>query len=195
MLLLCLLGLLALPVSAAAGEGPDFSDRPTVGQPLRFTDASGDVFRPRVLIVITGAGALRAELPAAVNDARSEEHLDLSGAPLLGRFFRPRLAPGDAARDGLPAGPLVRVGATLVLDTRPATLPIDGLDVVLTANFPRDGAVSYRLGAPRYTPAAIPDSPGEPAGTGYILDGLLVLAGTGRGPLITDWSEVAGARR
>jgi hypothetical protein len=189
-IILTLALLLAMPGYAAAGEGPDFSDRPTVGQPLRFTDARGNVFRPRTLILVTRSGTLAASFPAATNNAASEEHLDFSGFPLIGQFFRRRLAPSDAAREGTPVGPVFRHGNTLILVARAATEPLDGRAVVLTANFPLDGAVSYRLGPLRFAPSADSASDGTPAGAAYLLDGTLVLAGDGGGPLITDWGKL-----
>ena len=193
---LALAALLALPGLAPAGEGPDFGDRPTVGQPLRYTDARGNVFRPRTLIMITRSGTLAATLPAATNNAASEEHLDLSASPLIGQVFRRRLAPSDAAREGTALGPVFRTGDTLVLDARGATATLIGRALVLTANFPRDGAVSYHLGQPDFAPGTLPGADrtpgGTPAGTAYLVDGTLVLAGEGRGPLITDWSKIFG---
>ena len=64
-----LLCLLALPAFAGDGEGPvGFDDRPTVGQPLRFTDIAGNTYRPRRLVLLTPAnsvngGASAAKLP------------------------------------------------------------------------------------------------------------------------------------
>lgn len=182
--------LLALAVPAAAGKGPDFNDRPGVGHPLRFTDGAGHVFQPSRLVVLTDAGIFGTRFPDAVNDARSEEHVDLSGSPAFGKYFRRRLAPVDAARDGLPVGPLYRVGGTLVLDARGTALPLQRLALVLTAEFPRDGAVSYRLGRPGFAAATMPGRAGVPAGGAYLLDGALVLTGAGRGQMITDWGKV-----
>jgi hypothetical protein len=182
------------PVSATAGEGPDFNDRPSVGHPLRFTDARGHVFRPRTLIVLTRSGTLAASLPATTDNAASEDHLDLSGSPLIGQFFRRRLAPSDAVREGTPVGPVFRHGDTLVLDARAATAALTGRALILTAEFPRDGAISYHLGpisfAPSTPPASNGISDGTPAGTAYLVDGALVLAGGGGGPLITDWGKL-----
>lgn len=192
LLTVCLLGLMALPLPAAAGQGPDFSDRPMVGHPLRFTSDSGAVFRPRALVVITPTETLRADLPSTADDAYSQDRLDLSGAPALGQFFRPRLAPTDAARDGIPAGPLFRTGDTLVLDTRAAAVPVTGLGLVLTADFPRDGLIAYHLAAPRFAPAATPANLGERAGSAYVLGNRLVLAGQDGGAPISSWSKIFG---
>jgi hypothetical protein len=182
--------LLALTGPGSAGEGPGFYDRPAVGQPLRYTDARGNVFRPRSLVIVAATSTLAAPLPASTSYAASEEHLDLSASPLIGQYFRRRLAPGDAAREGTPVGRVYRLGGALVLDARQFTEPLGGRAVVLTANFPRDGAVSYRLGPLRFAPSAPPAGDGVPAGAAYLLDGLLVLAGEGRGPLITDWGKL-----
>lgn len=190
----CLIGLMALPLPAHAGQGPDFSDRPLVGHPLRFTSDAGAVFRPRTLIVITRTVTVAAALPATATDAYYQDHVDLSGTPYLGQFFRPRLAPSDAARDGIPAGPLFRFGDTLVLDSRAASVPIDGLDLVLTADFPRDGLVSYHIDAPRFTATAMPKDLGERAGSAFVLNGRLVLAGQDGGAPISSWSRIFGAR-
>jgi hypothetical protein len=182
------------PGSATAGEGPDFNDRPSVGHPLRFTDARGHVFRPLTLIMLTRSGTLAAPLPATTDNAASEEHLDFSGSPLVGQFFRRRLAPSDAAREGTPVGPVFRHGDILVLDARAATAALTGRALILTAEFPRDGAISYHLGRPGFAPGALPhdvgSTAGVPAGTAYLVDGALVLAGDGRGPLITDWGKL-----
>ena len=66
---LALLCLLALPASAGNGEGPvRFDDRPSFGQPLKFTDVAGNTYRPRRLVLLTPAnsvngGASAAKLP------------------------------------------------------------------------------------------------------------------------------------
>ena len=183
-----LLCLLALPAFAGDGEGPvRFDDRPTVGQPLKFTDVAGNTYRPRRLVLLTPAGALAAPLPRAADDARSGERVDLSGLPLIGDLFHDRLAPGDAALEGDLVGPLYRIGATLILDATGSGAALAGRNVVLTANFPGDGAISYRLGRLRFAPADAPSGIGTRAGAGYLVAGALVLAGEGRGPLIDDW--------
>jgi hypothetical protein len=128
--------LLALTGPGSAGEGPGFYDRPAVGQPLRYTDARGNVFRPRSLVIVAATSTLAAPLPASTSYAASEEHLDLSASPLIGQYFRRRLAPGDAAREGTPVGRVYRLGGALVLDARQFTEPLGGRAVVLTANFP-----------------------------------------------------------
>jgi hypothetical protein len=184
--------LLALPAHGGAGEPPDFSDRPTVGHPLRFTDARGHVFRPRTLYLMTRSGTLVARLPATSDNATSEDHLDFSGTPLIGHLFRDRIAPSDAARDGTPIGQVFRLGDALVLDARETTEPLGGRTIILTANFPRDGTIRYDLGRLAFAPGDMPGGTGRAAGAGYLLNGALVLAGDGRGPLITDWSKVFG---
>jgi len=194
MITACLIGLMALPLPASGGQGPDFSDRPMIGHPLRFTSDAGAVFRPRALVVITPTETLRADLPATAIDAYSQDRLDFSDTPLVGQFFRPRIAPTDAARDGIPAGPLFRTGDTLVLDTRAAAVPVTGLGLVLTADFPRDGLISYHVAAPRFAPAATPANLGERAGSAFVVDGRLVLAGQDGGAPISSWSKIFGTR-
>ncbi len=180
--------LLALPAVARDGEGPvRFDDRPTVGHPLRFTDLAGNVYHPEWLVLLTPAGALAAPLPDTSDDARSEERIDLSGLPLIGDLFYRRLAAGDAALQGMLLGPLSRFGVTLVLDARTSGASLTGRDVVLTANFPGEGAISYRLGRLRFAPAERPPGTGVKVGAGYLVRGALVLAGEGREPLIDDW--------
>ncbi len=187
-LLTALAALLILAGPAPASERPDFSDRPGVGHPLRFTDASENVFRPRQLVVVTPSGAVSARLPATAPDTRSENRLDLSGTPIIGGLFRNRLAPNDASREGIPLGPITRFGDTLVVDARGTTVSPGSLDVILTANFPRDGAVSYRLGRLTFTPAESPSGNGRDAGAAYQVGSTLVLAGPGWGTAITDWN-------
>ena len=181
--------LLALPAHGGAGEGPNFRDRPTVGQQLRFTDLRGHSFRPRALYIVARSGTSVARLPEAINNASSEDHLDLSGTPLVGQLFRDRISPSDAAREGQPVGPVYRLGDALVLDARETATPIDTGDLVLTATLPRDGTVRYPLGRLDFRPGTLPGGTGTAAGTAYMLHGMLVLAAEGRSPLITDWSK------
>ncbi len=186
-----ILGLAILSTLAAPArpDGPPrFEDRPGVGHPLRFTDAAENVFRPRQLVVVTPSGTVAARLPSTAPDARSEERLDLSGTPLIGNLFRRRLAPHDAAREGTPVGPVTRFGDTLVVNAGQTAISPGSLRIVLTANFPRDGAVSFRLGQLRFNPAEAPAGTGRDAGSAYLLDGTMVLAGPGYGPRITDWN-------
>lgn len=179
-----LAGLLP-PQARADGDGlPTFEDRPQVGQPVRFTDAAGHVFRPERLVILTPQGARAASLPSTTNRARSEERVDLSGLPLIGHLFRDRLAPGDAPRRGVEVGPLARLGDTLVLDARRSPVALAPRDLVLAVNLPRHGAVSYRLGRPVFAPAQTPAEAGRPAGTAWLVNGVLVLAGPGYGPAV-----------
>jgi hypothetical protein len=188
LVLIALACLLALPAVARDGEGPvRFDDRPSVGHPLRFTDLAGNVYHPGWLVLLTPAGALAAPLPDTSNNARSEERIDLSGLPLIGDLFYHRLATGDATLQGMLLGPLLRFGDTLVLDARTSGASLTGRDVVLTANFPGDGAISYHLGRLRFAPAERPPGSGVQVGAGYLVRGALVLAGEGREPLIDDW--------
>ena len=193
LLIAILLGALVASPGYAAGDGPpSFRDRPQVGQPVRFTDAAGHVFRPERLVILTPQGAQAAALPETTNRARSEDHLDLSGLPLIGHVFRDRLAPGDARQRGVAIGPLSRMGETLVLDARESPLAIDPRQIILSANSPRDGAVSYPLGRLRFATVAPPTGTGRPAGTAWMVDGKLVLAGPGYGPAIEDLEGAVG---
>jgi hypothetical protein len=187
-----LLGIVLLSVAYAGGEGPpSFEDRPQVGQPVRFTDAAGHVFQPERSVILTPKGARAAKLPATADRARSEQHLDLSRMPLIGHVFRDRLASGDAQHRGVQVGSLTRVGDTLVLDARKSPVPVEARDLVLTANFPRDGAVSYRLGL-AFAPVAAPAGTGRPAGTAWLIGDILVLVGVGYGPAIEDLEGTIG---
>ena len=56
-----------------------------------------------------------------------------------------------------------------MLDAREANAPLGDSDLILTATFPGDGAVSYRLGRLRFAAGTIPSKTGRPAGTGYLL--------------------------
>lgn len=188
-----LLGASLVAQAGARDHGPPtFQERPGVGQPVRFTDAAGLVFQPDRLVVLGRHGVRAARLPAATLHARSEEHVNLSGVPLIGQLFRGRLAPGDAKRRGVRVGPLTRVGDTLVLDARHSPVPLAHRALVLTANFPRTGAVSYRLGVPDFTPARAPSGTGHPAGTAWLVGRTLVLAGAGYAPAIGSWEHVLG---
>lgn len=191
-LVFVLLTLLAVPV--LAGDRPGFEDRPANGHPLRFTDANENVFRPRRLVVVSPSGTYAAALPSSARESRFEGRLDLSGLPLVGGLFRPRLAPQDASREGAPVGPVTRFGDTLVVDTGATAVTLSSLRIVLTANFPRDGAVSHWLGFLQFAPAEAPAGSGRDAGAAYIVDGTMVLAGPGFEPRITDWSSVFGTR-
>lgn len=188
-----LLGALVTSPAYADGEGPPtFEDRPQVGQPVRFTDATGHVFRPDRLVILAPDGAHAAKLPASTYRARSEERIDLSALPLIGHVFRDRVAPGDAKRRGVFAGLLSRVGDTLVLDAREARIDPRPREIILTANFPRHGTVSYRLGGLSFATAAPPTGTGRSAGTAWMIDGTLVLAGPGYGPGIEDLEGIIG---
>lgn len=180
-----LLGALLAPLAHAGGDGPPrFEDRPRVGQPVRFTDAAGHVFRPDRLVVSSPDAVRAAPIPTTINGARSEEHVDLSGLPLIGHLFRERVAPGDARRGGIRVGPLTRLGSALVLDAREPPVAVEAREIVLTANFPRDGAVSYPLGRLAFAPAQVPSGTGRPAGTAWLIGDVLVLTGPGREPAI-----------
>lgn len=182
-----LLGALATSPGYADGDGPpSFRDRPQVGQPVRFTDANGNVFQPERLVILTPRGAQAAVLPATTSRARSEEHLDLSGLPLIGHVFQDRLAPGDARQRGVRVGSLTRVGETLVLDARESPVAVEPREIILTANFPRDGAVSYRLAGLHFTPVNPVTGTARAAGTAWLVEDTLVLAGAGYAPAIED---------
>ncbi len=186
--LLVLIALFATP--GLAGDPPGFQDRPGLGQPLRYTDINENVFRPRRLVIVTPSGIYAATLPANARESRFEDRLDLSGLPLVGGLFRPRLAPQDATREGMRLGPVTRFGDTIVVDAGATAVTPGNLRIVLTANFPRDGAVSHWLGTLQFAPAAAPAGAARAAGSAYIVDDTMVLAGPGFEPRITDWNTL-----
>lgn len=179
----------ALSATAEAGQG---NDRRTtraetdysVHFPVSFRSERGGRFEPERLVILTQAGAWTAELPARAREVRRADHLDFSGIPLIGPFFRERTAPQDAERHGLPVGPLARAGDTLVLDARGHAAPLTNLRVTLTSDLPRLGPMTFDLGALAFAPAAAAPGPATRVGEAYLLDGRLVLAGDGRRPPI-----------
>ena len=169
-------------LSAAASERDSFLDeRPGIGEPLRFRDASGGAFRPRTLILSGPAGALAAELPSGARSALSENRVDLSAAPLVGPLFRPTLDVASV-REGPLVGPVYRVGDTLVVHATEAPADLARLRVVLSTNVPRVGAVSYRLGRLGWSPVGAAGPAGAPIGSAHLVDGALVLASQGGEP-------------
>lgn len=180
--------LLAVAGPLSAGERQSgLAERPSVGEPLRFRDASGGAFRPTGLVVVTPGGALRAALPEAALEARSEDRVDLSEVPLIGGLFRSTLSPGDA-RTGTPLGPVYRVGDLLVVEASSPQPEIDGRAVVLAANLPTLGAVSYEVGRLSYRSGATAPRTGSAAiGSAYLVGNRLVIAADGGGPA---WSSV-----
>ena len=169
--------------AAMAGEGyRPFGEGPSVGEPLRFRAENGGAFRPRALIIQTGAGSLRAILPEASNNARSENRVDLSGTPVLGPLFRGTLST-DNARQGQRVGEVYRApGDYLVLIADGAGRDLSSYPLTLTTNLPRIGAVSYPLGRLRYGASGAPVSRGMPVGEAWLIDGQLVLASRGGEP-------------
>lgn len=162
----------------AEAQGRDPFDRPTVGVPVKFASTNGGSFRPRALVVITQSGAVIAALPATSNDARSEDRVDLSSAPLLGGVFRGRLAPSDA-RAGERIGDVRRVGDALVVDASAWPQELQGLPVTLTTRVPGDGAISYRMGRLDYGQTAPQGGGGTVLGFAALVDGQLVIASNG----------------
>ncbi|MEM1298638.1 MAG: hypothetical protein AAGH68_05100 [Pseudomonadota bacterium] len=188
--------VLSALVILASGLAPAFAgdrnkgigDRPGVGEPLRFRDASGGAFQPTELVVVVPGGALRAPLPEAVSTARNEDRIDLSGTPVIGGVFQETLSPGDA-RDGEAVGPVYRRGSRLIVDTEGASPEFGGSSVVLTSDLPRLGSVSYTLGPLDFRNGGGVLSTGEePIGQAYMLDGRLVIASEGGGPA---WGSVS----
>lgn len=172
-------GVLVAGSVSAGGRNSDDWDRPGVGVPLRFQSEKGGAFRPRALVVQTANGAQVARLPAVSNDARPEDRVDLSGAPLIGALFQGRLAPADARR-GDAVGPVVRVGDTLVVQATGWPGDLTGLPVTLATHTPRTGSVSYRLGRMTFAPGGVGGG-GIPIGQAFVVNGALVIASPGNG--------------
>lgn len=169
-------------VPAAASERDSFLDeRPGIGEPLRFRDQAGGAFQPRALVLRGPAGALAAELPSGARSARSENRVDLSGAPLVGRLFAKTLDVASV-RQGPLVGPVYRVGDMLVVDASQAPADLAQLHVALSTNLPRVGAVSYRLGRLGWAPVGAAAPAGAPIGSAHLVDGALVLASQGGEP-------------
>lgn len=189
----CLLALLALPAPGVAKDRNDdsFDETAAFGFPLSFRSERGGRFEPERLVVLGRDGAWIAPLPANAR-ARSADHLDFSGLPLVGGLFQERIAPSDAERTGLQVGVVSRIGDTLVLDARAAAQPVTGRPLVLTSTLPRVGTVTFEVGRPAYRSGRAPGSAGARVGAAYLVDGALVLAADGQRPPITDWSRVIG---
>ncbi|HUF55355.1 MAG TPA: hypothetical protein VMM55_02220 [Thermohalobaculum sp.] len=184
-----LLAALAVALSAAAEAGQGNDRRTTRAEtdysihfPVSFRSERGGRFEPERMVIVTRQGAWEAALPSRAREVRRADHLDFSGVPLIGPFFRERTAPQDAERHGLPVGPVARVGDTLVLDARGHATPLTNLRVTLTSDLPRLGPMAFDLGALAYGPAAAAPGSGVRVGEAYLLDGRLVLAGDGRRP-------------
>ena len=186
LVLTLLIALVAAPV--VAGERPrGIEDRPGVGEPLRFRDASGGAFRPTELVMVVPGGTLRAPLPASVTTAQSEDRIDLSETPLLGELFRETLSPVDA-RDGEVIGPVYRFGSHLVVEPAGEAPDLGKRPVVLTSDLPRLGSVSYRLGRLDFRDDGRPARVGGTTiGTAYLVGGRLVIASRGGEPA---WGSV-----
>ncbi len=187
-----LLAALAALALAPAAEARDGNDRRTtraetdysVHFPISFRSERGGRFEPEQLVILTRQGAWGAAMPSRARDVRRADHLDFSGVPLIGPFFRERTAPQDAERHGLPVGTVSRVGDTLVLDATGHAAPLTNLFVTLTSDLPRLGPVAFDLGALPFQPSAAAAGPGVRVGEAYLLDGRLVLAGDGQRPQI-----------
>lgn len=66
-------------------------------------------------------------------------------------------------------------------------------DIVLTANFPRDGSVSYWLGWIEFMSKVAPrNETRRPAGTAWLVGETFVLAGSGCWPAIEDLEGAIG---
>ena len=180
-----------LPATAGnpdRGEGPaGFEDRPGVGHPVVFRSETGGTFAPKRLVVLTASGNFATDLPPATDSARSEDHIDLSGLPVLGGLFRDRRAPIDIEREGILIGVAYRVGDTLVIDASGTPGTFDGVRLILTATLPRDGTLSFDLGPQSYLPVETKEPNGPRVGAAYVFRGALVIASDGGRPLISDW--------
>lgn len=184
-----LIAAISLALPAGADSRPGGDRRTTTLEPsllshypVSFLSERGGRFEPESLIIVTQAGAWRADLPHRAREVRQGDHVDLSGVPLIGPFFRERLAPQDAERHGFPVGPVSRVGDTLVLDARGHATSLTNLGVSLTSRLPRLGTVAFDLGRPAYREAQVIPGPGARVGEAYLLDGRLVLAADGTRP-------------
>lgn len=181
-------GLIASPAGA---DDPRQRLGAAGAEPLRFRAANGGAFAPLRVVLATGDAALARDLPDTAR-ARSEDRIDFSGLEGVGGLFAPRLAPGDAAQ-GVRLGPVRRVGGTLVVHLGPlaaaALAQVTGAPLVLTADLPRLGTVSYALGRAGWQPAEAPAG-GEIVGTAWLAEGSLVVAAAGAGPLIDDWGAL-----
>lgn len=189
LILTLLMALVALP--ATAGDRPrGIEDRPGVGEPLRFRDASGGAFRPTELVMVVPGGTLRAPLPASVATAQNEDRMDLSETPLLGELFRETISPVDA-RGGEVVGPVYRFGSHLVVDAAGSAPDLTRRAVVLSADLPRLGSVSYRLGRLDFRDDGRGATPGgAQLGTAYLVDGRLVIASEGGEPAWGSVNEI-----
>ena len=174
------MALILVPaVGVSAERDSPFDERPSVGEPLRFRADNGGAFRPRALLIQTGAGTVQAMLPEASNDARSEDRVDLSSTPLLGPLFQGTLST-DNARQGQRIGALYHApGDYLLLVVDSGPMDLTGYPVALTTNLPATGAVSYRLGRLRYGGSGAPVNRGTQVGEGWLVGGRLVLASRG----------------
>lgn len=178
------LTLMALPGTPALADQRDrtFPDRPGVGQPVRFLGADGGAFQPRLLVISSPSGTVRAALPASTSEARSEDRIDLSETPLLGPLFEGTLSTAGA-RETEAVGTLFQApGGVLLLDSSTPAAELTSLPVVLTTNLPRVGGVSYPLSRLSYGGSGQVAGQGVQIGTAHIIDGRLVLASDQGGP-------------
>lgn len=167
-------GLALAPMTFASERDP-FDDGPSVGIPVKFSSANGGTFRPDRLIIQTQTGTLMTQLPRTSDHVRSEDRIDLSGAPLLGGLFQDRLAPSDA-RKGDVIGDVRRVGDALVINATGWPQGLHGLPVTLSTWTPRRGEVSYQLGRLSYVPGGDQGGVGHVLGFAAIVRGQLVIA-------------------
>lgn len=189
----CLALLIAMPMAGEARNRNDdsFDETAAFGFPLSFRSERGGRFEPERLVVLGRDGAWVAALPANAR-ARSADHLDFSGLPVVGGLFQDRVAPSDAERKGQQIGIVSRIGDTLVLDARSQAMPVTGRRLLLTSALPRVGTVTFDVGRPDFRPGRAPTSAGTRVGVAYLVDGALVLAADGQRPPITDWSRILG---
>jgi hypothetical protein len=176
-----LLAALAGALPAGAGERDSSRRERAFGEPPVFRDANGGAFRPRSLIVTGPGGALEAPIPQNPRAARSENRVDLSGAPLVGGLFRSTLDV-DSVRRGPLVGQVFRAGDALVVETADRPSDLTRRRVALATNVPRQGAVSFQLGRLDWRAAGRPSPERTPLGTAHIVNGDLVLASQGGEP-------------
>ena len=175
------MALLLVPGTGVTAERDSpFDERPSIGEPLRFRADNGGAFRPRALLIQTGTGTVRATLPEASDDARSEDRVDLSTTPLVGPLFQGTLST-ENARQGQRVGALYHVPGDylLVIADGGAAQNLTNYPVALTTNLPSTGAVSYRLGRLQYGGSGAPVNRGTQVGEAWLVGGQLVLASRG----------------
>ena len=158
-----------------------YNGGPQVGQQLLFRSANGGAFQPRTLTVTTTTGTQSTSLPAAVNSARDDNRIDLSGTQIVGGLFEPTLST-DQAHAGIRIGPVFQSSSGgLVVDATNHRGDLTGLPITLTTNLPGRGAVSYPLGLQQWHTGPA-ETQGTEIGDAFLLDGRMVIASRGGEP-------------